>query len=137
MIVMDAEEIKHALAAYTESEKAALIECVKAATGGYELDDSGVYSLSEHIDKNQLMAQRVEQLLIPTIKAGHLPLESADFVSRMLNLGSSEEEIFKTLAYFIKEAPPPEIPVSSKIWWGILGALFLFALLRACVKLGV
>lgn len=132
---MDVFEVKKYISNLSEREKRDLIERLKAATGGYELDEAGNYRLSEQVVRNQILAQRVEQLIIPTINAGHVPIDVPDFVSRMMELQCSEEEILKTIAFFSKATVVPEGQKGNRLWWGFLFLLFLVAFVRACHSL--
>ena len=132
---MDTTSMRTALATMTPEERSAFIERVKAATGGYVVDKNGNYILADRVSRSDPLVRETEQLMIPSIRAGRVPVEDPDFASSMQDLGFSEEDILDMLVYHASRQPVEPPSIAPRVWWGILIVLFLAALLRACIKL--
>ncbi len=126
-------DVKAALSALEPHERTVLINKVKAATGGYELDAGGNYLLTDRVGLRDPLVRETEQLVIPTILAGRVPVDNPEFAAAMSELHFTEEDILRHIGFhFTKPAATPETAGLPMVWWGLLGVLFIFALLRTC-----
>lgn len=126
-------DVKRALSALGPEARAVLINKVKAATGGYELDAAGNYLLSDRVALRDPLVRETEQLVIPTILAGRVPLDNPEFAAAMAELHFTEEDILRHISFHLaKPAATPEKSPLPMVWWGLLGAAFILALMRTC-----
>ena len=94
----DAVTIGRLLKTLTRRQRRLLIENLKQGSGAYGLSWNGKYQRLASVSARHVRVREIEELFIPTVQAGRVPIDEARFVTAMRQLDFSPERILGVLA---------------------------------------
>lgn len=121
----DAVTLGRTLRTFSRRKRSAVIRQIRRSSGVYR---QSWYGGALHaISPTHHRVREIEELLVPTVRAGRVPVDEAQFLSSMRELNLTAECILRQLAFAVVEGGDRD-SIDGVLWW-VLTASFACALL--------